>query len=258
MTRPDASPRARKVIALAGSFALAAGAHAAALAQDAASADLAAAAAAATASLAVTPLRIELPAGASAETVQVHNSTAAPMAVQMRLFAWSQQAGEDVYTPSSDLLVSPSIVSIPAGQTQIVRLLRKSGTGPGEKRFRLVIDQLPDPARARPGVAQTRIRFALPVFVDRDQAPPARFAWRLTDGQLELANTGGAAARVVQIEVKGADGRIVPVQQNSLRYVLGASTIAWPIGKGCSQGRLHVTAHIDGRTVDAEPVPACS
>lgn len=256
MTRPAAFPRASKAIAVVGSFALAAG-IAPAVAQDAPANDSAAAASAAAASLAVTPLRVELPTGAAAETVQVQNTTGSPMAVQMRLFAWSQQNGDDVYAPSSDLLVSPSIVSIPAGQTQLVRVLRKGGATQGEKRFRLVIDQLPDPAKARPGVAQTRVRFAIPVFVDRDKAAPAAFAWRMTDGALELANTGGAAARIVQIEVKKPDGQIVPVEQNALRYVHGASTIAWPIGNGCSLGKVRITAQIDGQTVDAEPVPAC-
>lgn len=255
MTRSAAFPRASMAIAAVGSFALVAG-LAPASAQDAPARDSAAAATAA-ASLAVTPLRIELPTGTAAETVQVQNTTASPMAVQVRLFGWTQQGGEDVYTPSSDLLVSPSIVSIPAGQTQLVRVMRKGAATQGEKRFRLVVDQLPDPAKARPGVAQTRVRFAVPVFVDRDQAAPAAFAWRMTDGALELANTGGSAARIVQIEVNKPGGQIVPVEQNSLRYVHGASTIAWPIGKGCSLGKVHVTAQIDGQTVDAEPVPAC-
>ena len=243
--------------ALVGSFALCALWVQPATAQVAPTDDMAAAAAAAASSLAVTPLRVELPAGTSAETVQVQNSTDSAMAVQIRLFAWSQVAGDDVYAPSSELLVSPSIVSIPAGQIQLVRLVRKAAASQGEKRFRLVVDQLPDPTKARPGVAQTRVRFAIPVFVDRDRAAPAAFAWRLTDGNLELANTGGAAARIVEIAVTKADGRIVPVEQNALRYVHGASTIAWPIGKGCSLGKVHITAQIDGRTVDAEPVAAC-
>jgi fimbrial chaperone protein len=211
----------------------------------------------ATASLAVTPLRIELPTAATAETVQVRNTTDAPMAVQMRIFAWTQQDGADAYAPSTDLAVSPSIVSIPAGQTQIVRVLRRAAASQGEKRFRLVIDQLPDPAKARAGVAQTRVRFAIPMFVDRDKAPPASFAWRLIPGSLELRNTGGAAARIVQIDVRGADGRPVEVEQNTLRYVHGASTIAWPIEQSCKLGKVKVTAQIDGQTVDAEPVAAC-
>lgn len=257
MTRPAACLRNRVVRALAGSFALSAFVIQPAAAQDAAGSDMAAAAAAAASSLAVTPLRVELAGGASAETVQVQNSTDSPMAVQIRLFAWSQANGEDVYTPSSDLLVSPSIVSIPAGQIQLVRLVRKAAASQGEKRYRLVIDQLPDPAKVRPGVAQTRVRFAIPIFVDRDKAAPAAFSWKLTDGSVELANTGGAAARIVQIEVKQADGRVVPVELNSLRYVHGASVISWPIGRGCSLGKLRISAQIDGRTVDAEPVAAC-
>jgi len=256
MTRPVAHPRIRMAFALAGSFALSSVLGQPVVAQDAASGDMAAAAAAAS-SLAVTPLRVELAAGAAAETLQVQNSTGSAMAVQMRLFAWSQQNGEDIYTPSSDLLVSPSIVSIPAGQTQLVRLVRKAAASQGEKRFRLVIDQLPDPTKAQPGVAQTRVRFAIPVFVDRDKAAPAALAWRLTEGNIQLENTGGAAARIVQIEVKQADGRLIPVEQNSLRYVHGSSTIAWPIGKGCSLGKLRISAQIDGQTVDAEPIAAC-
>lgn len=213
--------------------------------------------AAPTSAMAVSPLRIELPTGTNAETVMVRNTTATEMAVQLRLFAWSQSEGEDIYTPSSDLLVSPSIVSIPAGETQIVRVTRKTGSAAGEKRFRLVVDQLPDPARGRPGVAQTRVRFVLPVFVDRDRAAPAEFAWKLSEGKLQLENTGGATARVVRIAVNADNGAEIPVEQNALRYVLGSSAITWPIGDGCSLGPVRVTAEIDGRTIHAEPVKAC-
>lgn len=255
MTRTVAFSRLFNAVALAGSFTL--GLLPASLSAQEGAADQSAAQAEAMSAMAVTPLRIELPSDTGAETVLVRNTTAAPLAVQTRLFSWSQLNGEDLYTPSSDLLVSPSIISIPPGQTQIVRVVRKSSASAGEKRFRLVVDQLPDPARARAGTTQTRIRFVLPLFVDRDKATPADFAWRLSDGKLELDNNGGATARIVKIEVTGPDGQVVPVEQNALRYVLGSSTIAWPIGKGCSLGPVHVTAEIDGRTVDAEPVQAC-
>lgn len=257
MIRPATTPRMRKAGVLGGSFALLLSALSPALAQDGEDDAASAAKAAALTALSVTPLRIEVDAATSAETVQVKNGTANPMAVQIRLFAWSQKDGEDVYTPSSDLLVSPSIVSIPADQVQLVRVLRKGAATPGEKRYRLVVDQLPDPANARPGVAQTRVRFAIPVFVDRDRAAPAALAWRLTDSNLELVNKGGATARIVRIDVKSADGRSVEVEQNSLRYVFGESSIAWPIGRGCALGKVHVTAQIDGQAVDAVPVPAC-
>lgn len=254
MIRPVPTHRNRRMVALAGSFALLVLPASSLAAQEN---DLAAAAAAATASLAVTPLRIELSAATAAETVQVQNSTDATMAVQIRLFAWTQAGGEDVYAPSSDLLITPSIIAIPPRQTQLVRVFRKAGAAMGEKRYRLVVDQLPDPAKARPGVAQTRVRFAIPVFVDRDRAAPASFAWRVAPDRLEVTNTGGSSARIVQIAVTKADGSNLSIEDNALRYVHGASSISWPIRGGCQSGTLRITAQIDGQTVDAVPVPAC-
>lgn len=207
--------------------------------------------------LSIAPLRVELEGSGAGATIRLTNASDRALPVQARLFAWSQADGEDVYAPSSELVVSPSITSIPPGQTQIVRVLRRGAASPGEKRFRLAVDQLPDPALVRPGQAQTRIRFTLPVFVDREKAQPAEFAWRIASDRIELVNNGGATARVLEIEVKTPDGRVVPVERNALRYVLGNSTIAWPIGNGCSLGPVRVTAQIDGQAVDGVAAPAC-
>lgn len=206
--------------------------------------------------LSVAPIRVELEGDGSGATVRLTNSSDHALPVQTRLFAWSQDDGEDVYAPSTDLVVSPSIVSIPTGETQVVRVLRKGSASPGEKRFRLVIDQLPDPTTMRPGQAQTRIRFTVPVFVDRDKAAPAQFAWRMSKSGLELVNSGGLTARILDVKVT-ANGRDIPVEDNALRYVLGNSTIAWPVGNGCALGQVTVTAQIDGQSVDGSATPAC-
>ncbi len=208
------------------------------------------------ASLSIAPLRVEIDSDATGATVYLSNSSARELAVQTRLFGWSQKDGSDVYAPSSELTVSPSISMIPPGETQIVRLLRKTGSSAGEKRFRLVVDQLPDPKSAEGGRAETRIRFTVPVFVDRDTAGSPALAWRLADDKLEVVNSGGTTARIVSLKVK-ASGTDVTVGHNTLRYVQGNSTIAWPIGKGCSLGAVTITAQIDGQTVDAQPQTTC-
>lgn len=207
--------------------------------------------------LSIAPLRVEIEGSGAGATVRLTNASAHALPVQARLFAWTQADGEDVYAPSSELVVSPSITSIPSGQTQVVRILRKGPATPGEKRFRLAVDQLPDPALARPGQALTRIRFTLPVFVDRDKAQPAAFDWRIAKDRIELVNNGGATARVLDLQVKTADGRVIPVERNAMRYVLGNSTIAWPLGNGCSLGPVRVTAQIDGQAVDGVAASAC-
>lgn len=210
------------------------------------------------AGLAITPLRVEIDDTNRGATVMLTNTSVRDLPVQTRLFAWSQAQGEDVYAPSTDLTISPSIASIPPGETQIVRVLRSGPAAPGEKRYRLIVDQLPDPTLEKNGEAEARIRFSLPVFLDRSKAAPTQLDWRIGANGIELANTGGATARIVQIEVKTAAGTPVPVERNTLRYVLGNSTIAWPLGNACSIGPVKVTASIDGRTVDAEPRSTCS
>ncbi|WP_095012317.1 molecular chaperone [Tsuneonella mangrovi] len=209
------------------------------------------------AALNVSPLRIEIQDAQRGATLLIANVSTRAVPVQTRLFAWSQVNGEDVYAPSTDLTISPSIVSIPAGETQIVRLLRTTPASPGEKRFRLVVDQLPDPTLAQAGTAEARIRFNLPVFLDRDTAAPAELGWTIGPNGISVTNSGGQTARIIKIDVKTADGKSVALGHNILRYVQGKSTISWPDDNACSLGAVTITAYVDGRTVDAQPRSSC-
>ena len=205
----------------------------------------------------IAPLRLELDAVKTGATVMLTNTSARALAVQTRLFAWSQEAGEDRFAPSSALTVSPSIISIAPGATQIVRVLRTGAASPGEKRFRLAVDQLPDPSLAQTGEAEARLRFTLPVFVDRDKAEPTVLAWRINGTRLELANSGGRTARIMTVALKTTSGTPVPLERNSLRYVLGQSTISWGLASACVTTPVTITAVIDGQTANAQVSPNC-
>ena len=205
----------------------------------------------------IAPLRLEFDAGKSAATLTLTNTSDRAVPVQTRLFAWSQANGEDQFAPSSALTISPSIIAIPPGATQIVRLLRPGAASPGEKRFRLAVDQLPDPQSVETGTAEARLRFTIPVFLDRDTAKPAQLAWRLGPSGLEAMNTGGSTARIISLEVKDSAGQPVRLERNSLRYVQGGSAIAWPIANPCSLPTVTITAQVDGQTAHGTATPAC-
>ncbi|MFM5885438.1 MAG: molecular chaperone [Novosphingobium sp.] len=205
----------------------------------------------------IAPLRLELDAVKTGATVMLTNTSARPLAVQTRLFAWSQDAGEDRFAPSSALTVSPSIITIAPGTTQIVRVLRLGAASPGEKRFRLAVDQLPDPTLAQSGEAEARLRFTLPVFVDRDKAEPSVLAWRIAGTRLELTNSGGQTARIMSVALKTAGGTPVPLERNSLRYVLGQSTISWGLAAACVATPVIITAVVDGQTANVQVSPSC-
>lgn len=205
----------------------------------------------------IAPLRIELDAAKTGATVMLTNTSNRPLPVQTRLFAWSQEGGEDRFAPSGALTVSPSIISIAPGATQIVRLIRTTGASQGEKHFRLAVDQLPDPALVQSGEAEARLRFTVPVFLDRDKAAPAALNWRLAGNRIELANSGGQTARILGIQIKSASGLPVSVERNALRYVLGGSTIQWTLTGSCPQGPLTISTQIDGQAVNAQVSPNC-
>ncbi len=206
----------------------------------------------------IAPLRLELDAAHPAATLRLTNSSSRPLPVQTRLFAWSQDGGEDRYAPSAELVISPSIVSIAAGQTQIVRLLRTGPASPGEKHFRLAVDQLPDPSLAKSGQAEARLRFTIPVFLDRDKAQPTQLTWRLAGGRIEASNAGGMTARIFDLQARSGDGRALKVDRNTVRYVLASSTISWPVAGSCASGPVTIAAQVDGQTYNAQVSPTCS
>lgn len=236
---------------LLGAFALAANA------QSAPASSAAPTAADRAASLNIAPLRIELDATKSGATVMLTNTSDRPIAVQVRLFAWNQEAGEDRYALSTELSVSPSITTIAPGTVQVVRVLRPGAASPGEKRFRLAIDQLPDPALAQAGEAEARLRFTIPVFLDRDQAAPAKLTWQVVGGRVQLSNNGGQTVRIAGVTVKTAGGEPLPMERNTLRYAHGQSTIEWDLVNGCAATPVTITAQIDGQIVNAQVTPNC-
>ena len=256
MTRPAVSQRLFALILAGGSFlALTAPVVRAEPAAPAVAAPVAAPPG--LARLNIAPLRLELDASKPTATLMLTNTSERAVPVQTRLFAWSQDGGEDRFAPSSALTISPSIISIPAGATQIVRLLRTGAASPGEKRFRLAVDQLPDPTMAISGAAEARLRFTIPVFLDRDTAAPAQLGWKVGPDKIEVNNSGGSTARIVSIEVTTAAGKVVPLERNSLRYVLGSSAIAWPLPSACGLGPVTITAQVDGKMANAQASPSC-
>lgn len=254
MTRPAVSSRLFALILAGGSFLASPGAPALA---DESAAPVAALPQGA-ARLNIAPLRLELDAGKTAATLMLTNTSERPVPVQTRLFAWSQENGEDRFAPSGALTISPAIVNIPPGATQIVRLLRNDAASPGEKRFRVAVDQLPDPAMAQSGQAEARLRFTIPVFLDRDKASPSQLEWRMGPDGLQAINKGGATAKILGVEARTAAGQALNLQRNSLRYVHGGSAITWPLAGGCGLGAVSVTAQVDGQAAHATASPACS
>ncbi|MFS7241626.1 molecular chaperone [Serratia proteamaculans] len=157
------------------------------------------------ASLRISPVNIEMQDSQKATALSLTNSGTEAVSLQLRAFAWSQQKGQDHLAPTSELMISPPAVTVPAGASYTVRVARTAVTpAPSELSYRLLIDELPrpiDPRTLNPGISMI-LRTSLPVFVVDDKAF-AQLVWRTWQDangvHAEVHNAGRRHAKISQL-----------------------------------------------------------
>ena len=176
------------------------------------------------------PTLIELSPGATAGRMTLSNTGDAPVAAQVRVFAWSQVEGEDRLETTSDVVISPAIVQIAPGASQVVRVVRL-GTAPAQQdaSYRVVVDELPGAKDAGQAGIQLRLRYVIPVYLRAARASKPDLHCRLRAANLVCNNTGGQAAQLGASRLVDDKGRAMPLTGGLFGYVLPASERRWPL-----------------------------
>ena len=167
----------------------------------------------------VTPTSVHLGHAVDRATVSVVNSGADPVIMQVEAVEWKGGAQTDADVPTSDLVINPSVFTVAAGQSQLVRVgLRKSAQADQEGTYRIVLREVPAPPR--PGEVrvsgQVRVLMALrvPIYVaPHNVVREARWiATQAHDGSVvaSLSNAGNVHVRVGQIQLRTTEGNPVP------------------------------------------------
>ncbi|MGF9693817.1 MULTISPECIES: fimbrial biogenesis chaperone [unclassified Rhizobium] len=212
------------------------------------------------ASLRIAPVLVDLSAPTSATTLRIWNDAQSPANVQVRIFQWSQNGGKDVFTPATDVVVSPPITKLESGGENMIRIVRTSKTPVrGEESYRVVIDELPQAANRQPaGTVNLVVRHSIPVFFSSGSNTGAEPAWsvRRTKGgyEVNLANSGGKRIRIANLALLDAGGTAVAKQQGLVGYVLGRSNATWfiPASGGKAGGNsLTISAESDIGSISA-------
>ncbi|WP_162932263.1 fimbrial biogenesis chaperone [Solimonas sp. K1W22B-7] len=150
------------------------------------------------AGLSVTPISLEFTSAAPAQALWLSNTGDAPIDAQLRAYAWNQDEGKDRLLPTRDLVLSPPMIALQPGQKQLVRVIRTAATGPRESSYRILVDELPDPAKLQQGLHFV-MQFSIPVFADTGTAAAPALEWRLAreGDKLKLItdNKGGGVQR---------------------------------------------------------------
>ncbi len=188
----------------------------------------------------VFPIRVELPSGQRAETVQVVSAHKKAMILKAQLMRWRKVEGKDELTPTSELAVTPAVFRLDSGSKQVLRIgfLGRPVPLPEEKAYRLVVQEIPGaiqeasapdaPAEPEPTgikiVLETALVIDLPVFV-LPKKPQKALAASLKVSQegarLEVANTGNINQKLIGLSLRTDKGRTVELKDKSLVTLAG-------------------------------------
>lgn len=189
---------------------------------------------------------------------QEANESSEPLRIQANAFDWSQGTdGEDKLTPSGELLVFPSLVTIPPGMARKIRIGTQGGYDAKEKSFRVIFAELPSNASSASDqheVVKVVAHVSVPVFV----RPPGAVAALKVEGvsvtkdrvRFDVRNTGAAHTVVdkVRLEFQGEGQKPLSSDEVVGWYVLPGHKRSFevPLGKklSCAGAKtLVVTAH---------------
>jgi fimbrial chaperone protein len=181
----------------------------------------------------IAPIRVELSGSQSMEVLTVRNDGDAPIVIQARAMAWTQEDGVDSFVETHEVLVAPPVLTVPAQGSQIVRVaLRRPADAGRELSYRLFLREVPQAtAQAERGLT-VALQMSLPVFIAPEQPEPTpRIEWRgrwHDDGTLELnaLNLGQQHLQLFNMRLElGTSQREVDVRPN--RYVLAGAQGSW-------------------------------
>lgn len=217
----------------------------------------------AAANLQISPVMISLRAGQGASGINLQNLGEAPVYGQVRVYLWEQKEGDDVLTPTQDVVASPPIIQIAPKTSQTIRLVRRSEQLPSsELCYRILIDEIPKEENGPASGVDIRLRYSVPLFVlpADDRATPL-LAWSVFKKEgswmLRVRNSGSQRAQIGALELSNAAGQQFVIAPGLFGYVLAGRTREWRLptpGEADLNGTLAVKANINTRPLSASTV----
>ena len=213
--------------------------------------------------LSLSPVRVHLSDQQRTAVVTLRNGGGEATLVQVEALLWEQANGEDRLTPSRDVIVSPAVFTVAAGESQLVRLsLRREPDSQRELAYRLILQEVPTAQEVQPSGLRVALRMSVPIFVAPDAAAAPVLEWNATccDNDalaIEVTNRGTRHARVTDFAVTAAADPTPFASQKLAAYILPGQSRRWLLDTGSEDAAKLTTARLalEGHTEDG-PVSA--
>ncbi|MFV5441599.1 fimbria/pilus periplasmic chaperone [Acinetobacter oleivorans] len=137
------------------------------------------------ASIRLSPVSVEILSDQAASSISLYNQSNESSDLQVRVFEWRQNAGQDQLIPTDEIAVSPPFLKLQPNDSYNLRVVRINPVPvSGEQTYRIIIDELPKPIDNRKvdqGV-NVLLRSSLPLFVVNKDAI-TKLTWSIQQEQ---------------------------------------------------------------------------
>lgn len=211
------------------------------------------------ASLQVAPISVAFSPQEKAKEIWLTNTSERPIRAQTRVLIWSQVAGQDQVNTTRDLVASPSITEIKAGEQQLIRIIRIAPQNTAvEQTYRLLIDELPSSgqADAQTGL-QLLLQYSIPVFIKPTDSIAMRNGLTLLNQvnfqyqahQLIVKNNAKSHIRISELTYINPNGERLPLINGLVGYALAGQSMRWDIPESkkiLPNGKFEARINSDG------------
>lgn len=211
------------------------------------------------ASLQVAPISVAFSPQEKAKEIWLTNTSERPIRAQTRVLIWSQVAGQDQVNPTRDLVASPSITEIKAGEQQLIRIIRIAPQNTAvEQTYRLLIDELPSAgqADAQTGL-QLLLQYSIPVFIQPTDSITMRngltllnqVSFQYQNQQLIVKNNAKSHIRISELTYINPNGERIPLINGLVGYALAGQSMRWDIPESkkiLPNGKFEARINSDG------------
>jgi len=211
------------------------------------------------ASLQVAPISVAFSPQEKAKEIWLTNTSERPIRAQTRVLIWSQVAGQDQVNPTRDLVASPSITEIKAGEQQLIRIIRIAPQNTAvEQTYRLLIDELPSSAQADAQTGlQLLLQYSIPVFIQPTDSIAMRNGLTLLNQvnfqyqnqQLIVKNNAKSHIRISELTYINPNGERIPLINGLVGYALAGQSMRWDITESkkiLPNGKFEARINSDG------------
>ena len=189
------------------------------------------------ASLQVAPILLEFSPNERVKELWLTNTGNESIRAQVRVNEWVQENQRDTLMPSKSLIASPMVLSIPAQQRQLVRLIRNSPVNNTEQAFRLIVDELPNKQQETKSGLTVLLKYSIPVFfkvsnstdVDQRLSTLKGLTFKYSPQKLTVNNQSDSYRKFSQFAYVNEMNEKVMIQQGLVGYVMSGQTMEWTI-----------------------------